>query len=163
MAPGGAFYSRGERWALNWWQALTSARAPKQRLTAGGQSCHRCSYSAREARRRASGDEEGVGQSLTVGHAASHAPSQHPRSPTRGQGLDRVRRMKNVWRRMEFQFGGRGWAGFSASVPPKAVWEAFRGASGDALRASLWDGTHMGQAIHCHDLLWPYRAHALKP
>jgi hypothetical protein len=44
---------------------------------ATGQSCHRCSYSAREARRRASGDEASV-VPLTMDHTASHAPSRRP-------------------------------------------------------------------------------------
>jgi hypothetical protein len=111
----GTFYSRGERWALNAWWALTLAYALKRRLPAAGQSCCRCSYSAWEARRRASGDDEAVTQSLTGGYVVSHAPIRGspspPPPPPRGQGLDRVRRMKKhtppdeifVWRA---QLGG---------------------------------------------------------
>jgi hypothetical protein len=63
---------------------------------AAGQSCRWCSYSAREARRRASGDDEVSVIPLIVGHAASYVPSRRPRSPSplRGQDLDRVHRMK---------------------------------------------------------------------
>jgi hypothetical protein len=50
------------------------------------QSPRRCSYSAREARRQASGDDEALVVSLTVGHTAKHAPSRRPRSPL----VDRV-------------------------------------------------------------------------
>jgi hypothetical protein len=57
----------------------TTARcaALLRKAAAGAQ----CSYSAWEARRRVSGDDEPSMVSLTVGHAASHVPSWRPRSP----------------------------------------------------------------------------------
>jgi hypothetical protein len=54
---------------------------------AAAQSYRRCSYSAQEARRRASGDDEPSVVSLIVGHATKHTPSRRPRSPP---PLDRV-------------------------------------------------------------------------
>jgi hypothetical protein len=63
-----------------------------------------------------SGDDKASVVTLIVGHATSHAPSWRPRSPPpRGQGLDRVRRMKKC-------MGGTTGQDFLHRRPPNGIW-----------------------------------------
>jgi hypothetical protein len=71
-----------------------------------------------------------------IGCAADSGPRSEPRAQPapplppplpRGQGLDRVRRMKTCVAPDEKTHGGRDWARFSVSAPPNAIWGAFRG------------------------------------
>jgi hypothetical protein len=84
MVPGHDFIgaaSGGRAWVA---RIDTSPCSDATARCVAAQSCRRCSYSAREVRRQASGDDEASVVSLTVGHAAKHAPSRRPRSPPRG-------------------------------------------------------------------------------
>jgi hypothetical protein len=100
---------------------------------AAGQSYHRCSYSAREARKRASGDDEPSVVPLTVVHAVSHAPSRRPRSPLPWTGFGSGAPDENVrcagWKK---RFGAR--LGEILRRRPQMVFgRPLGGASGDAL------------------------------
>jgi hypothetical protein len=81
MAPGEDFIGPASGGRARVARIYASPCSEATARCAAGQSCRRCSYSAREARRRTSGDDEASVVSLTVGHAASHAPSRRPRSP----------------------------------------------------------------------------------
>jgi hypothetical protein len=116
------------------------------RCTAG-QSCRQCSYSAREARRRASRDDEASVVPLTVGHAASHAPSRRPRSPPPppwtgfGSGAldENIRRAG--WKKCIEGTTGRDFL----RRRPQMAFEGPLGASEDALRRLLEALVH----FHC--------------
>jgi hypothetical protein len=81
MAPGEDFIGPASGGRARVARIYASPCSEATARCAAGQSCRRCSYSAQEARRRASGDDEVSVVSLTVGHAASHMLSRRPRSP----------------------------------------------------------------------------------
>jgi hypothetical protein len=69
-----------------------------------------------------SGDNEASTQSLIVGHIASHVPSRRPRSPpSRGQGSDRLRRMKKNTPPNKNQIWGARLGGIFCTGAPNGV------------------------------------------
>jgi hypothetical protein len=83
---------------------------------------------AREARRRASGDDDVSLFSLIVGHATHYVSSQRPAPPPPpGQGLNWMRRM-DIRATPDGKLNrGREWARFSTPTSPYGVWGALGG------------------------------------
>jgi hypothetical protein len=123
---------------VNAWRIHVGPCSEATSRYAAGQSCHRCSYLAREARQCASGDEDAWPLSLTVATwrvTVEPAPLLAPR----GQGLDWVRRMDiRVTPDVKLKWGGGGRGATEQDFlcrRPQTVFGrgGFRETSGDAL------------------------------